>query len=78
MIVVLRGTRPTYALRTSEIERVVDKQNAELRAMVAPKGVTIDLDPAARAWLAVKGFDRAFASWSRATKFGWLVDSGWW
>ena len=30
--------------------------------MVAPKGVTIELDPAARAWLAVKGFDRAFGA----------------
>jgi ATP-dependent Clp protease ATP-binding subunit ClpA len=50
------------ALGTAEIERVVDKQIDELRAMVAPKGVTIDLDPAARAWLAVKGFDRAFGA----------------
>ena len=30
--------------------------------MVAPKGVTIELDPAARAWLAAKGFDRAFGA----------------
>jgi ATP-dependent Clp protease ATP-binding subunit ClpA len=50
------------ALGTAEIERVVDKQIDELRAMVAPKGVTIELDPAARAWLAVKGFDRAFGA----------------
>jgi ATP-dependent Clp protease ATP-binding subunit ClpA len=49
-------------LGTAEIERVVDKQIDELRAMVAPKGVTIDLDPAARAWLAEKGFDRAFGA----------------
>ena len=32
------------ALGTAEIERVVDKQIDELRAMVAPKGVTIELD----------------------------------
>ena len=50
------------ALGTAEIERVVDKQIDELRAMVAPRHVTIDLDPAARAWLAAKGFDRAFGA----------------
>jgi ATP-dependent Clp protease ATP-binding subunit ClpA len=50
------------ALGTAEIERVVDKQIDELRAMVAPKGVTIELAPDARAWLAVKGFDRAFGA----------------
>ena len=49
-------------LGTREIERVVDKQIDELRGMVAPKGVTIELDPAARAWLAEKGFDRAFGA----------------
>jgi ATP-dependent Clp protease ATP-binding subunit ClpA len=50
------------ALGTAEIERVVDKQIDELRAMVAAKGVTIELEPAARAWLAAKGFDRAFGA----------------
>ncbi|OFW12248.1 MAG: ATP-dependent Clp protease ATP-binding subunit ClpA [Acidobacteria bacterium RIFCSPLOWO2_12_FULL_67_14] len=50
------------ALGTPEIERVVDKQIDELRAMVAPKQVTLELDPAARAWLAAKGFDRAFGA----------------
>jgi len=30
--------------------------------MVAAKGITIELDPAARAWLAAKGFDRAFGA----------------
>src|SRR5688572_20331126 len=50
------------SLGTAEIERVVDKQIDELRTMVAPKGVTIELDPAARAWLAAKGFDRAFGA----------------
>jgi ATP-dependent Clp protease ATP-binding subunit ClpA len=50
------------ALGTVEIERVVDKQIDELREMVAPKNVTIELDPAARAWLAAKGFDRAFGA----------------
>jgi ATP-dependent Clp protease ATP-binding subunit ClpA len=50
------------ALGTAEIEKVVDKQIEELRAMVAPKNVTIELDPAARSWLAAKGFDRAFGA----------------
>jgi ATP-dependent Clp protease ATP-binding subunit ClpA len=78
------------ALGTAEIERVVDKQIDELRAMVASKGVTIDLDPGARAWLAVKGFDRAFGArpmarliervikkpLSEALLFGTLADGG--
>jgi ATP-dependent Clp protease ATP-binding subunit ClpA len=50
------------ALGTPEIERVVDKQIDEVRGMVAAKGVTIELEPAARAWLAAKGFDRAFGA----------------
>jgi ATP-dependent Clp protease ATP-binding subunit ClpA len=78
------------ALGTSEIERVVDKQIDELRALVAPKGVTIELDPTARAWLAGKGFDRAFGArpmarliervvkkpLSDALLFGSLADGG--
>jgi ATP-dependent Clp protease ATP-binding subunit ClpA len=50
------------ALGTSEIERVVDKQLDELRAMVAAQHVTIEVTPAARTWLAEKGFDRAFGA----------------
>jgi ATP-dependent Clp protease ATP-binding subunit ClpA len=50
------------ALGTIEIEKVVDKQIDEVRTMVAGKKVTIELDPAARAWLAAKGFDRAFGA----------------
>jgi len=50
------------ALGTAEVERVVDKQIDELRGLVAAKGVTIELEPAARAWLATKGFDRAFGA----------------
>ena len=40
----------------------MDKQIDEVRAMVVAKHVTIELDPAARAWLAAKGFDRAFGA----------------
>jgi len=50
------------ALGPAQIERVVDKQIDELRAMVSAKGVTIELDPLARAWLAASGFDRAFGA----------------
>src|SRR5690606_730620 len=50
------------ALGTAQIEQVVDKQIDELRGMVAAKGVTIELSPGARAWLAEKGFDRAFGA----------------
>ena len=50
------------ALGHGEIERVVDKHLDELRVMVAPKGVTIEIDEAARTWLAAKGFDRAFGA----------------
>jgi len=49
-------------LGTAEIERVVDKQVDEVRGMVAARQVTIVLEPAARAWLAAKGFDRAFGA----------------
>ena len=58
----LDATVTFLALGTAEIEKVVDKQIDELRGMVAAKGVTIELDPAARAWLAAKGFDRAFGA----------------
>src|SRR5215216_5956360 len=58
----LDATVTFNALGAPEIERVVDKQIDELRAMVAAKGVTVDLDPAARSWLAIKGFDRAFGA----------------
>ena len=50
------------ALGRAEIERVVDKHLDELRELVAPKRVTIDVDAVARAWLAEKGFDRAFGA----------------
>jgi ATP-dependent Clp protease ATP-binding subunit ClpA len=58
----LDATVTFKALGTTEIERVVDKQIDELRTMVAAKHVTIELDPEARAWLAAKGFDRAFGA----------------
>jgi ATP-dependent Clp protease ATP-binding subunit ClpA len=50
------------SLGSGEIELVVDKHLDELRALVAGRRITIELTPAARAWLAVKGFDRAFGA----------------
>ena len=50
------------ALGPAQIALVVDKQIDELRAMVAGKGVSIEMDQAAREWLAAKGFDRAFGA----------------
>jgi ATP-dependent Clp protease ATP-binding subunit ClpA len=78
------------ALGTTEIEKVVDKQIDEVRGMVAAKKVTIVVEPAARAWLAQKGFDRAFGArpmarliervikkpLSEMLLFGSLADSG--
>jgi ATP-dependent Clp protease ATP-binding subunit ClpA len=58
----LDATVNFHALGTAEIERVVDKQIEELRSMVTAKGVSIELTPEARAWLAEKGFDRAFGA----------------
>ena len=49
-------------LGTREIELVVDKHIDELRALVASRKIQIELEPAARAWLAEKGFDRAFGA----------------
>src|SRR5688572_20187076 len=86
----LDATVNFHALGTAEIERVVDKQIDELRSMVTAKGVTIELTPEARAWLAEKGFDRAFGArpmarliervvkkpLSEALLFGSLADGG--
>ncbi|MGE0459999.1 MAG: AAA family ATPase [Vicinamibacterales bacterium] len=58
----LDATVHFHALGAREIERVVDKHVAELAAMVSGRGITIELTPAARAWLATHGFDRAFGA----------------
>jgi ATP-dependent Clp protease ATP-binding subunit ClpA len=58
----LDATVTFNALGHAEIERVVDKHLDELRVMVAPKKVTIEITPEARTWLATKGFDRAFGA----------------
>ncbi|HET9703841.1 MAG TPA: ATP-dependent Clp protease ATP-binding subunit ClpA [Vicinamibacterales bacterium] len=50
------------ALGAKEIDRVVDKHVNELRQLVAARRITIELTPAAKTWLAEKGFDRAFGA----------------
>jgi ATP-dependent Clp protease ATP-binding subunit ClpA len=49
-------------LGTEEIAKVVDKHVDELRALVADRGITIELTPDARLWFASNGFDRAFGA----------------
>ena len=49
-------------LGVAEIARVVDKHVAELQALVAARGLTMALTPAARHWLAARGFDKAFGA----------------
>jgi ATP-dependent Clp protease ATP-binding subunit ClpA len=49
-------------LGAEEIAKVVEKHVEELRALVLDRGITIDLTPEARAWLAEHGFDRAFGA----------------
>ena len=58
----LDATVHFQALGSREIERVVDKHIDELRALVAGRRIEIALTAEARAWLAEKGFDRAFGA----------------
>jgi len=58
----LDATVHFHALGPAEIARVVDKHVGELAAMVVKRRLIIDLTPAARAWLAARGFDRAFGA----------------
>ena len=46
----------------AEIARVVDKHVAEVAALVADRRLRLELTPAAHAWLAARGFDRAFGA----------------
>ena len=49
-------------LAPADIERVVDKLVREVNAQLAEKGITVRLTEDARAWLAVRGFDRAMGA----------------
>ena len=50
------------ALDETTISHVVDKFILELEAQLAGKHVTVDLDNAARAWLAKRGYDRTMGA----------------
>jgi ATP-dependent Clp protease ATP-binding subunit ClpA len=50
------------ALTPDTIGRVVDKFVLQLEAQLTDRGVTIELDEAAREWLAKKGYDRLFGA----------------
>ncbi len=49
-------------LQSDAVERVVDKFMTELDTQLAARRVTIELTPAARRWLAERGYDRTFGA----------------
>jgi ATP-dependent Clp protease ATP-binding subunit ClpA len=49
-------------LAPSVMERVVDKFVAEVETQLRDKKVSLELTPAARAWLAEKGYDKDFGA----------------
>ncbi len=50
------------ALGSEAVERVVDKFMTELEGQLAQRRVQIELAPAARRWLAARGYDRTFGA----------------
>ena len=53
----------TFApLQPEAVERVVDKFLAELDAQLAPRRVTLEVSPAARHWLAERGYDEVLGA----------------
>jgi ATP-dependent Clp protease ATP-binding subunit ClpA len=50
------------ALAPETIHRVVDKFVLQLEVQLADRGVTIELDDAARSWLAKKGYDKLYGA----------------
>jgi len=53
---------PFAALSTEVIHRVVDKFVLQLEGQLADRGVTIELDNAARGWLGKKGYDPLYGA----------------
>ncbi len=53
---------PFVGLSPEAVERVVDKFVSELEAQLAARRVTLELTPAARRWLAERGYDPAFGA----------------
>jgi ATP-dependent Clp protease ATP-binding subunit ClpB len=51
-----------HRLKKSEMTRIVDIQMARLQTLLDDRKITITLDPAAREWLAEKGWDPAYGA----------------
>jgi len=49
-------------LTVEQVEKIVDLQMAEIQERLKEHGVKIDLTPAARRWLAEKGYDPLFGA----------------
>jgi ATP-dependent Clp protease ATP-binding subunit ClpA len=53
---------PFAPLEPEAVERVVDKFMAQLEAQLAERRVALELTPAARTWIAKRGYDPAFGA----------------
>ena len=53
---------PFNPLSADVLDRVVEKFVLQLEGQLADRGVTIDLSPAARAWLGKKGYDPSYGA----------------
>ncbi|MGQ9598277.1 MAG: ATP-dependent Clp protease ATP-binding subunit [Anaerolineae bacterium] len=51
-----------HSLTLEHVEQIVDLQMKEIRERLAERGVSIELTPAARKWLAMEGYDPAFGA----------------
>jgi ATP-dependent Clp protease ATP-binding subunit ClpB len=51
-----------HRLKRNEMTRIVDIQMRRLNKLVEDRKITLDLDPAAREWLAEKGWDPAYGA----------------
>ncbi|MBI1649280.1 ATP-dependent chaperone ClpB [Hyphomicrobium sulfonivorans] len=51
-----------HRLQRSEMGRIVDIQMERLRKLLADRKITIDMDDAARTWLANRGYDPAYGA----------------
>ena len=60
------------------IARVVDKLIVELEAQLDKNEVTIELEPAARDWIARKGYDRKMGARAHGTGHPGALSSGPW
>jgi len=51
-----------HRLKKTEMTRIVDIQMTRLQTLLDDRKITITLDPAAREWLAEKGWDPAYGA----------------